>query len=83
LIFFRFLVHFLCSPKENEPKEKAPCVPLLPALLDPDGPLPNSASRHSAGDLKQRKGLIRPNLAMLGAGRREDPPLASPRLAFS
>jgi hypothetical protein len=29
-----FIDTFLCSPKEKYPKETAPCVPLLPALLE-------------------------------------------------
>jgi hypothetical protein len=34
--FYFFYLHFLCSPKENEAKERAPGVPLLPAC--PAGP---------------------------------------------
>jgi hypothetical protein len=35
-------VHFLCLPKENEPKEKAPCVPCpavggMPGVYAPQG----------------------------------------------
>ena len=28
-----FFVHFLCSPKENEPKERAPCHSVLRTFL--------------------------------------------------
>jgi hypothetical protein len=49
LKFFLFIDTFLCAPKEKYPKEKAPCAPLLPALLEPAGPLPNSAPRFSSG----------------------------------
>jgi hypothetical protein len=28
-----FVVHFLCSPKENEPKERAPCHSVLRTFL--------------------------------------------------
>ncbi len=45
LYIFDFIVHFLCLPKENEPKERAPCVPLDPALLETGGPFKNSAPK--------------------------------------
>jgi len=45
LIFLFFILHFLCSPKENEAKERAPGVPLDPALLKTGGALSNSAPK--------------------------------------
>jgi hypothetical protein len=42
---FLFIDTFLCSPKEKYPKERAPCVPLDPALLKTGGPFKNSAPK--------------------------------------
>jgi hypothetical protein len=67
LKYFAFFVHFLCSPKENEPKERAPCAPLLPALLEPGGALSNSP--RPADGAQTAKGPFPPASAMLGAGR--------------
>jgi hypothetical protein len=43
--FYFFFDTFLCSPKEKYPKETAPCVPLLPVLLETGGALSNSAPK--------------------------------------
>jgi len=59
-----FIVHFLCLPKENEPKEKA-AVHLafgFPALLAIDGTL----KTHRLRRFKQFQRLIPSTAAMLG-----------------
>jgi hypothetical protein len=42
---FLFIDTFLCSPKEKYSKEKAPGVPLDPALLKTGGPFKNLAPK--------------------------------------
>jgi hypothetical protein len=69
LFFCHFDLHFLCSPKENEAKEKAPGVPLDPALLETRGALSNSAPKQQGP--QTAKGPYPPASAMLGAGRWE------------
>jgi hypothetical protein len=53
-------VHFLCLPKENEPKEKAPDIALIPIILHFYGEVDNSLTlRHStSSSIKVSSSLV-------------------------